>query len=368
MRRGLQSLPEDNRAMSVTGSKDDMIKKLLATTALVAFATTSTMTIAHAAEVEGPEVKWNVSLWGKKRAFTAGFEKLAELVNAKTDGKFTMTLHYGAALSKSRENLDGISVGAFEAAMTCNFYHPQKNPGLMVLTMPFLPMSGWEDNRKIRDAIYAHPDIVKEHAQWNAMLYMSSYLPQYEFLGKGEPPMKLEDWKGKTVRAGGGLGKAMKVMGATPTSSTATEVYTGVQQGTMDAASFPFTYSHVAYKIHEVTDWFTANLSPGTSDCPLIFSKNAFDALPEQYQKLLMDVKDEAATAQIQAYIDIDKVNLPMLEEKLKKVTYTDEQLASFRAAAGKPVIDEWIKENEGKFDAKGLVELVYSTVGKKYE
>ena len=114
------------------------------------------------------------------------------------------------------------------------------------------------------------------------MLYMSSYLPQYEFLGKGEPPMKLEDWKGKTVRAGGGLGKAMQVMGATPTSSTATEVYTGVQQGTMDAASFPFTYSHVAYKIHEVTDWFTANLSPGTSDCPLIFSKNAFDALPSR--------------------------------------------------------------------------------------
>ena len=81
-----------------------------------------------------------------------------------------------------------------------------------------------------------------------------------------------------------------------------------------------------------------------------------------------MDVKDEAAKAQIQAYIDIDKVNLPMLEAKLKKVTYTEEQLSAFRAAAGKPVIDAWIKENEGKFDAKGLVELVYSTVGRKYE
>jgi TRAP-type C4-dicarboxylate transport system substrate-binding protein len=345
-----------------------MLKKLLATTALVAFATTSTFTIAQAAEVEGPEVKWNVSLWGKERAFTAGFEKLKEVVEAKTDGKFQMELHYGAALSKSRENLDGISVGAFEAAMTCNFYHPQKNPALMVLTMPFLPMASWDDNRKIRDAVYNHPAVQKEHEQWNAMLYMSSYLPQYEFLGKGEPPMKLDDWKGKTVRAGGGLGSAMKVLGATPTSSTATEVYTGVQQGTMDAASFPFTYSHVAYKIHEVTDWFTSNLSPGTSDCPLIFSKSAFDALPEQYQKLLMDVRNEVADAQVQAYIDIDKKNIPMLEGKLKKVVYTEEQLAAFRKAAGKPVIDEWIKQNEGKFDAKGLVELIYSTVGKKYE
>jgi hypothetical protein len=185
------------------------LNKLLATTALVAFAATSTFGIAQAAEVEGPEVKWNLSVWGNKRAFTAGAEKMAELVSAKTDGKFTVTIHYGEALSKGRENLDGLSVGAFEAAMTCNFYHPKKNPALMVLTMPFLPMANWDDNRKIRDAVYQHPAVVKEHEQWNAMLYMSSYLPQYELLGKGEPPMKLADWKGKSVRAGGGLGKAM---------------------------------------------------------------------------------------------------------------------------------------------------------------
>ena len=348
--------------MPWTLSKSIRPAVVAAITAVFAFSAT------HAAEVDGPALKWNVSLWGKKRAFTAGFEKLAEVVKDKTGGKWEITLHYGGALSKSRENLDGISIDAFEAAMFCNFYHPQKNPALMVLTMPFLPMGGWEDNRKIRDAVYDHPAVKKELAQWNAMAYMSSYLPQYEFLGKGEPPMKLEDWKGKTVRAGGGLGRAMKVLGATPTSSTATEVYTGVQQGTMDAASFPFTYSHVAYKIHEVTDWFTANLSPGTSDCPLVFSINAHNGLPDQYKKLLADVKAEVVAAQIQAYIDIDKTNLPMLKQKLKEVVYSDEQLAAFRKAAGQPVIEEWIKENEGKFDARGLVELIYTTVGKTYQ
>ena len=336
--------------------------------AMVAFTLAHGATAAQAADVEGPELKWNLSLWGKQRAFTAGAEKLSELLSAKTGGKWTLELHYGEALSKSRENLDGISVDAFEAAMFCNFYHPAKNPALMVLTMPFLPMGSWDDNRNIREAVYAHEAVQKELAQWNAKIYVSSFLPQYEFLGKGEPPMELDDWKGMTVRAGGGLGKAMQVLGATPTSSTATEVYTGVQQGTMDAASFPFTYSHVAYKIHEVTDWFTANLSPGTSDCPMVFSMTAHDALPDQYKQLLEDVKSEVIDAQIQAYIDIDKVNLPMLEGKLKKVVYTDEQLASFRGAAGKPVIEAWIKENEGKFDARGLVELIYSTVGKTYE
>ena len=322
---------------------------------------------ANAAEVDGPKVKWDVSLWGKKRAFTAGVEKLSALVKEKTGGNFNIVLHYGGALSKSRENLDGLSIDAFQAAMFCNFYHPKKNPALMSLTMPFLPMSSWDNNRKIRDAVYAHPAVKKELAKWNAMTYTSSYLPQYEFLGRGKPPATLADWKGLTVRAGGGVGRAMKVIGATPTSSTATEVYTGVQQGTMDAASFPFTYSHVAYKIHEVTKWFTSNLSPGTSDCPLAFSINAYNKLPAQYKKLLADVKEDVIKAQIQAYIDIDKKNLPMLKAKLKEVKFSDAELGKFRAAAGKPVIDKWISENQGKFDAKGVIDTIFAAVGRKY-
>jgi TRAP-type C4-dicarboxylate transport system substrate-binding protein len=339
-----------------------MLKSVILAGVAAAFATS-----ALAAEVNGPKLNWDFSLWGKKRAFTAGVEKLSELVKAKTGGNWTMTLHYGGALSKSRENLDGIAVDAFQGAMFCNFYHPQKNPALMVLTMPFLPMSDWGNNRKIRDAVYASPIVKKELARWNAMTYTSSYLPQYEFLGKGNPPMELADWKGLTVRAGGGVGQAMKVLGATPTSSSATEVYTGVQQGTMDAASFPFTYSHVAYKIHEVTDWFTSNLSPGTSDCPVVFSINAYNSLPDQYKTLLDDVKEDVIKAQIQAYIDIDKKNLPMLKSKLKEVVYSDEQLAAFRKAAGKPVIEAWIKENQDKFDARGLVETMFKAVGKTY-
>ena len=52
--------------------------------------------------------EWNVSVWGKRRAFTEHIEKLAELVSEKTNGEFTMNISYGG-LSKNKENLDGIS-------------------------------------------------------------------------------------------------------------------------------------------------------------------------------------------------------------------------------------------------------------------
>ena len=322
---------------------------------------------SRAAEVPGPKLTWDVSLWGKERAFTAGVERLAQLIAQKTDGNWILVLHYGEALSKARENLDGLAVDAFQAAMFCNFYHPRKNPALMALTMPFLPLRSWEENRKARDAVYAHPAIRKELARWNAMTYVSSYLPQYEFLGRGKAPLTLDDWKGLTVRAGGGLGRAMKVLGSTPTSSTATEVYTGIQQGTMDAVSFPFSYGHVDYKIHEVTDWFTSNLTPGTSDCPVAFSISAYESLPDQYKALLEDVKDQVVEVQIQAYIDMDEQNLPMLRQELQEIRYSDAALAEFQAAAGRPVIDAWIEENQDRFDARGVIEAIFNAVGQSY-
>ena len=46
--------------------------------------------------------EWNVSTWGKRRAFTEHIEKLAELVSAKTNGEFTMNVSYGG-LSKNQK-------------------------------------------------------------------------------------------------------------------------------------------------------------------------------------------------------------------------------------------------------------------------
>jgi TRAP-type mannitol/chloroaromatic compound transport system substrate-binding protein len=321
--------------------------------------------VAQAAEVTGPKVSWKFSGWGKQRAFTVGIETLSKLVQEKTGGQFQIKVNLGEALSKSRENLDGIKIGAFDAAHFCNFYHPGKNPAFMVFSLPFLPLGDWNVSLAVREGLFEHPALKADMDNWNAMAYTSTLLPQYEFLGKGDPPLELSAWKGKRVRAGGGIGDAMEVLGAIKTTTTATEVYTSMQRGTMDAASFPYTYSHVAYKIHEVSDWYTTNLSPGTAECPIVFSKDSWSKLPPQYQKLLLDLKEEVGKTQIKAYVDIDKKNLPMLAERLKPVTYSEAQLEEFRRVAGKPVWDKWVSENKDKFDAQGVLDMAFEIAEK---
>ncbi len=174
-------------------------------------ATVAALAFGFASEAVATE--WNVSVWGKRRAFTEHIEKLAELVSQKTDGEFTMNVSYGG-LSKNRENLDGISIGAFEMAQFCAGYHPDKNRLITVLELPFLGVENLKQEVAVSHAVYAHPAVQEEMAQWNAKIIMTSPMPQYNIVGTGEPRDTLAKMEGMRVRATGGLGEAFKAVGA----------------------------------------------------------------------------------------------------------------------------------------------------------
>ncbi|MBO6507635.1 MAG: C4-dicarboxylate ABC transporter substrate-binding protein [Roseibium sp.] len=315
---------------------------------------------AFAANVDGPSVFWKLSMWGNPRALSAGMEELSKVVAEETGGKFQIKIFYGGQLSPARENLDALVVNGFEGAAICNFYHPGKNPAWMVFSLPFLPLGDPKVDKYVRSKMFEHPAIVADMERWNAIPYVSGLLPQYEILGKGKPPAELNDWQGKRVRAGGGLGSAMEKLGAVKQTLPAGETSIAFQRGALDAAAFPYTYAHVAFKINEEAEWFTSNLAPGTSECGWVFNKTSYHALPPQYQKLLMDNRDLVMDIEQAAYATQDEKNLPEFEKTMTKVTYSDEQLAEFREIAGKPVWDEWIAANKDKFDSQGVFDAIW--------
>ncbi len=331
------------------------MRKLMNTAALAA------LTLGFATQAMA--VEWNVSLWGKRRAFTEHVEKLAELVSAKTNGEFTLNISYGG-LSKNKENLDGISIGAFEMAQFCAGYHRDKNPTITVLELPFLGVKTLEEEVAVSNAVYAHPAVQADLARWNAKLLMTSPMPQYNIVGTGEPRDSLADFNGMRVRATGGIGKAFAAVGAVPTSVTATEAYNAMESGVVDTVAFA-PHAHLAFGTINQADWWTSNLNPGTVNCPVVVNIDAYNDLSDENRAALDSSVDEAIAHYVDNYKQLlGKWEDILVEKGVTKVEIPESELAKFREVAADPIREAWIKDmNARGLPGQELYDLVMKTL-----
>jgi len=44
-------------------------------------------------------------------------------------------------------------------------------------------------------------------------------------------------------------------------------------------------------------------------------------------------------------------------------VRYSEDDLAKFRESAGRPIWDKWVADNQGKFDAKGVLDALLKEI-----
>ena len=321
--------------------------------------------IAGALATETLAEEWNVSVWGKRRAFTEHVHKLGELLEQKTNGEFTLNISYGG-LSKNRENLDGISIGAFEMAQFCAGYHADKNRVVTVLELPFLGVENLAQEVAVSAAVYAHPAATEEMAQWNAKLLMTSPMPQYNLVGTGEPRTTLSDFEGMRVRATGGLGKAFAAAGSVPTSVTATEAYQAMESGVVDTVAFA-QHAHLSFGTINQADWWTANLNPGTVNCPVVVNIDAYESLSDAHREALDGSVQEALDHYVANYGELlAKWDSVLAEKGVTKVEISADVIDAFRAKAADPIRDAWIADMEAQgLPGQELYDLVRSTLAE---
>ena len=321
------------------------------------------MTLAAGLVGQAAAEEWNVSVWGKRRAFTEHIEKLGELLKAKTNGEFTLNISYGG-LSKNKENLDGISIGAFEMAQFCAGYHRDKNRVITVLELPFLGVENLAQEVAVSNAVYSHSAATEEMAQWNAKLLMTSPMPQYNIVGTGDPRDTLADFDGMRVRATGGIGQAFKSVGGVPTSVTATEAYQAMESGVVDTVAFA-QHAHLSFGTINQADWWTANLNPGTVNCPVVVNIDAYESWSVKHRAALDSSVPEALDHYLANYGKLlERWDAVLAEKGVKKVEIADEVIIAFRNKAADPIRDKWISDMEAQgLPGQELYDLVMSTL-----
>ena len=303
---------------------------------------------------------WNVSLWGNSRAVTVAIEHLAKEVERRTDGAFQMVIHFGEAISPARENIDGISLGAFEAAHICPSYHPGKTPALLALELPFLPFNDIRAAHKVALKSHSHPVIERELGQFNARVLQHVIAPRYEFMGRGTPPTDFEAWDGMRVRAPGAIGDGVRALGGRPTSVPAPEIYTSLERGLFDAAALPFSYTFASYRIHEVADWYTFHMNLAIPSCVILVSLDAWADLSDEERALVAEINIEAYELQFDALADADTAWIPEFDQAgLERVVYDPVALEEFKTKTARSLWDDWIKRNGRRFPAENYLSFI---------
>jgi TRAP-type C4-dicarboxylate transport system substrate-binding protein len=144
------------------------------------------------------------------------------------------------------------------------------------------------------------------------------------------------------------MGDAMVRLGAVPTSFDSTEVYSGMERGTIDAVSLPITVSFAAFRIYEVSKWLTTNLALGTTSAALFGNAEAIEKLPPQYRALLDEAREAGYEAYRKGYGEEDKKNYPLFKARgIQLVEYSEAELAEIRRIAAEPVWEEWVRQQE---------------------
>jgi TRAP-type C4-dicarboxylate transport system substrate-binding protein len=270
-----------------------------------------------------------------------------------------LNVHYGEALAPAREALDGLSIAAYEMALVGAGFMPGKIPVIEGTGLPFLPTPTHYHTTAVREALFYHPSGRADLARWNTIPIMQVPLGSNEFMGKGTPPRMLADWKGKRVRALSGDAKAMQLLGAAPANLPAPEVYGAVERGLLDAMSSQLQ-AFDSFRMQEICNWYTTNMSLSSPAFVLGASKKAFDALPPQYRQLLTDLSPGVMRAWLELYREADDKAVELYKARgMTAILFPESELQTLRGSI-KPVWDEWVASvNRQGYNGQDLIDVM---------
>ncbi len=271
--------------------------------------------------------------------FQDGFKKYVE---EKSDGRIKVEIYPNSSLGDERKMAEAAQLGTLEMAYITTAVLANFDKKFLVFDLPFL----FNDSNIARQAVdgelgdAAAADLDKVNLKF--LGYAENGFRNVT--NNRQPIHSPADLKGIKIRTMENKihMRSFELMGASPTPMAFTELYTGLQQGTVDAQENPIFLIY-ASKFQEVQKYLSLTghvYAPGVAVMSLAF----WNSLPEDLQQIVQDGMYAARDMQRDL---LDEQNAKDLEElkKLMEVNeLTPEEKAQF-VEVTKPVYEELAAE-----------------------
>jgi len=255
--------------------------------------------------------------------------KFAELVKAGTNGAYEIEIYPNSQLGSSRDLIEGLQMGSVDITLTTAAVLSAFIPASQVIELPFMFKSR-EHVYKVVDGplaakIYAGDESKK-------LKVISTWENGFRNITNNVRPIVTPaDMKGIKIRV---MENQMyidmfKALNANPTPMARGEVFTALQQKTVDAQENPMGQI-ASSRFYEVQKFLTLS---GHTYSPevLVFSLNTWKKIPVKYQDVIVKAAIEARDFNRKLSADKDDEFIALVKEKGMRVTaLTPAQVAEF--------------------------------------
>ena len=222
-------------------------------------------------------------------------DTLAKEVEKRSNGRYKIQTFYAGALGAERESVEAVQLGTQELTWTSTGPIPNFVPEVKILDVPFL-FRGYAHARAVLDGPIGQDMLKKFEAKgFKALAWGEN---GFRHMTNNKRAINApEDMKGLKMRTMENPVhiQAYKGFGIIPTPMAFSEVFTALQQGTVDGQENPLSVI-TANKFEQVQKYMTLTghvYSPGV----FLMNKAAFDKLPPADQQIFLESAKAAAKA-----------------------------------------------------------------------
>jgi tripartite ATP-independent transporter DctP family solute receptor len=274
--------------------------------------------------------------------YGAGVDTFAKEVEKRTNGRYKIQNFYAAALGAERESIEGVQLGTLDLTWTSTGPVPNFVPEVAILDIPFL-FKDYAQARAVldgpigQDLLQKFPPKGIVALAWgeNGFRHMTNSKRQVVV------PDDLKGLKMRTMENPIHI-QAYRQFGILPTPMAFTEVFTALQQGTVDGQENPLSVITAA-KLDQVQKYLTLT-GHVYSPALLLMSKAQWDKLSPADQKAFLDAAKQAV-----------KVNRARVDEDERK------------AVADLKSKGMTVQENVDKAKYQAVLAPVYADFGKRF-
>ena len=265
------------------------------------------------------------------------FQKAANLLAAKTNGKIVVQQYHGGVLHGFADGFDAVRGGISDMA-ACFI---QAQPNMPISNGWYLPfVAPGNHSHATRVAARLAPKYMKPEYD-AAGVYLGGIMQTGSFnLVSNQPVRTAEDFRGLRVGVTAqSLAPYMAALGAAPVQLGFGDVYTALQRKTVDAVLW-VDVALLAYKTFEVsTHWTHIDMSSGTIDTCI--SQQWYDNLPADlkpvFAKWVQLLHQATSQLGVMNVVDFNRYG----ENGVEMIEMAEEERAKMREAF-QPLIDKW--------------------------